>query len=201
MTRYYLHKHYISAAAVAAGSLFEPYFATLYDMMRRAMHLTDKNELILRARATECVGLAVQAIGGAARPFIPEAMEAALAGLSLDCAELKEFSYGFFSNIAEAIKADFAVYLSPVMGPIWASCESSDGITATSSSSNPLLGEIEADEYEDEDVSIRTSFLDEKASAAHAIGMLASTIGAAFLPYPIREIISLLALTEKHAYG
>lgn len=68
---------------------------------------------------------------------------------------------------------------------IWASCDSADGITTVpSADSSLLMGELEEDEQDDDvDVSVRTSFLDEKASAAHAIGVLALHTGAAFLPY------------------
>lgn len=104
-------------------------------MMQGALQLTDKSQLILRARATECIGLAIHAVwkkhtylliphlfvfflkkvGPSARQFVPEAMNLALAGLNEEFAELKEFTYGFFSNIAEAVTTDFAPYLPVVM--------------------------------------------------------------------------------------
>jgi hypothetical protein len=51
-----------------------------------------------------------------------------------------------------------------------------------------VLDQIEGLEEDESDPSlnlhVRTAFLDEKASACHAIGVFAEQVGAAFVPYP-----------------
>lgn len=71
--------------------------------------------LVLRARATECVGLCALAVGDAAKGVVNEAMTLALTGLDLEFAELNEFTFGFFCNMSELLKGDFAQYLPVVM--------------------------------------------------------------------------------------
>ncbi len=72
-------------------------------------------KLILRARATECVGLSALAVGQMAKSIVNEAMSLATQGLALEFAELNEFTFGFFCNIAELLKGEFAFFLPAVM--------------------------------------------------------------------------------------
>lgn len=71
--------------------------------------------LVLRARATECVGLCALAVGEPAKRVVHEAMTLALSGLELEFAELNEFTFGFFCNMSELLKGDFAQFLPTVM--------------------------------------------------------------------------------------
>ncbi len=56
--------------------------------------------------------------------------------------------------------------------------------------SQPSGLEVASDD-EDVDVSVRTSFLDEKSAACQAIGSFAVHTGAAFIPYVDKSIASL----------
>lgn len=68
-----------------------------------------------------------------------------------------------------------------------ASCESTDGITGVAEDDPHRSGQIEGIESDEEDEEyssyhVRTAFLDEKASAVHAIGMIAEHVGGQFAP-------------------
>lgn len=138
----------IASASVAAGTHFAPYFQSVFALMRSIMMHTGmsilivpshhglcnntllpglgdaepEKKLILRARATECVGLAALAVGDPAKVVVHEAMTLAMLGLELDFAELNEFTFGFFSNIAELLKLDFVNYLPVVMPHVSVFC-------------------------------------------------------------------------------
>lgn len=82
----------------------------------------------------------------------------------------------------------FVPYLNIVVPILLASCESTDGITGIVASQDTVEGlEDDEDDEGDEiiDYHVRTAFLDEKASACHALGVLAEMTGSHFLPYPI----------------
>ena len=89
---------------MAAGEQFRPYFETVYGYMRVLLHQTGDAELLLRARAMECIGLMNLAVGRAhCEPVLHECTAAAISGLELDLPELREYTYGFFAQLAELI--------------------------------------------------------------------------------------------------
>ena len=55
----------IASVAMAAAEQFTPYFAQVYGLMRLLLAQTGEPELLLRARAMECVGLMNLAVGRA----------------------------------------------------------------------------------------------------------------------------------------
>src|SRR4051812_19868246 len=87
-------------------------------MMKQLMSSDDESTLVLRCRATECAGLIASAIGREAfevvfseisltyvKPYIKEFMDMGLRGCALEEQhELREYTYGFFANVAEILK-------------------------------------------------------------------------------------------------
>lgn len=63
---------------------------------------------------------------------------------------------------------------------IWEACQSTDGIIPAATQQGL---EIAGDEDDDIDVSVRTSFLDEKSAACQAIGSFANHARVNFVPY------------------
>jgi len=194
----------ISSTAAAAGKAFLPFSNTLLAMMKQLMSSDDESTLVLRCRATECAGLIASAIGREAfEPYIKEFMDMGLRGCALEEQhELREYTYGFFANVAEILKADFAPYLPIVIPFLLASCDSTDGVVGVGDDDDDEDG-IEADEEEGGDVSltVRTAFLDEKSSACHNLGLIAQHVGAPFVPYIERIMQSFNTLTSYfHEY-
>eukprot|EP00026_Physarum_polycephalum_P001374 Phypoly_transcript_01375.p1 GENE.Phypoly_transcript_01375~~Phypoly_transcript_01375.p1 ORF type:complete len:1095 (+),score=165.56 Phypoly_transcript_01375:41-3286(+) len=183
----------ISSATVAAGPLFVPYFGAVYELMRTMMMATGlgatepEKIIVVRARATECIGLCALAVGEPAKGIVHDAMSLALAGLELGFSELNEFTFGFFCNFCELLGADFVNYLPVVMPHIWKACESSDGIFPTAKTQL----EVEGDDEEPLDVSVRTSFLYEKSAACQAIGSFAIHVKVGFIPFVDQSIAVL----------
>jgi hypothetical protein len=65
-------------------------------------------------------------------------------GLALDSNEVREYTYGAFSNIATILKEDFAPLAVSVMPKLLLSCDSEDGIDVLKSADafNGIAGEI-----------------------------------------------------------
>lgn len=55
-------------------------------------------------------------------------MRICMQGLSLDSNEIREYTYGAFSNIASILKADMAPLAVAIMPKLLLSCDSEDGI-------------------------------------------------------------------------
>ena len=214
----------LASVAMAAQDKFIPYFEPLYSLIRVLLHTTAESDLSLRARAMEWLGLANLAVGRAVcEPVIAECTACALAGLELEDAEqLREYTYGFFAQLADLIKAEIAPVLPTLVPRMLKSLENEDIIAgmgdegggglkaiAAALSRAPAGGEdgdpADADESGDESgdeengghsLSIRTALLDEKASAANAIGECAKHAGAAYAPYVEKSLEALLNAAE-----
>ncbi len=212
----------LASVAMAAADKFTPYFEGVYSLVRVLLTVTGEKELLLRARAMECLGHMNLAVGRqVCEKVLPEVTQAALAGLELDEAELREYTYGFFAQLAELLGAEFAPLLPQLMPRLLTSLESDDAIDFGNEGEKGGLRGIAAalsrgpdgdgdgadddDDLDDDDddddgpgggLSIRTALLDEKAAAAHCIGACAKHVGAPFLPYVERCLPSLQSQTE-----
>ncbi|KAJ6804510.1 putative importin subunit beta-4 isoform X1 [Iris pallida] len=182
----------IGSVAAAAEQAFLPYAEKVLEMMKSFLVLTNDEDLVSRARATELVGIVAMAVGRTRmEPIIPPFIEAALSGFALDFSELREYTHGFFSNIAEILDDGFTQYLPHVVPLAFSSCNLDDGsavdIDDCDSVDNGFGGvssdEDTCDEPRVRNISVRTGVLDEKAAATQAIGLFALHTKASYAPY------------------
>ncbi|KAJ6772417.1 IMPORTIN BETA [Salix koriyanagi] len=125
-------------------------------------------------------------------PILPPFMEAAISGFGLEFSELREYTHGFFSNVAEIMDDSFTQYLPHVVPLAFASCNLDDGsavdiIESDDENINGFGGVSSDDEAHDEprvrNISVRTGVLDEKAAATQALGLFALHTKSSFAPY------------------
>eukprot|EP00898_Chlorokybus_atmophyticus_P005187 jgi/Chlat1/566/Chrsp103S01005 len=196
----------IASTASAAGELFQRYAGEVLPLLSDLMRSEKDDLLRLRARATDCAGILAVAVGRqAAQPLVAPFMQAALQamsvsdvqGFNLDYSELREYTYTFFSNMAQLLESDFAQYLPVVIPHVLNSCNLDDGAMFQFGSDD----DDDEDEDDDEDdkhgrnLSIRTGVLDEKSAATHALGSFAEHVGAAMVPF----FPQVLPVIQKHA--
>ncbi|KAF8411764.1 hypothetical protein HHK36_004322 [Tetracentron sinense] len=198
----------IGSVAAAADQAFIPYAEGVLEMMKNFMVLTNDEDLCSRARATELVGITAMAVGRTRmEPILPPFVEAAISGFGLDFSELREYTHGFFSNVAEIMGDGFVQYLPHVVPLAFSSCNLDDGSAVDIDESdgdeniNGFGGVSSDDEAHDEprvrNISIRTGVLDEKAAATQAIGLFALHTKNSYAPY-LEE--SLKILTRHSGY-
>jgi len=139
----------------------------------------------------------------------------AFQGLQLQLPELREYTYGFFAQLAEVLGAELAPLLPTLLPFALKSLDDNDtmfwdGAAETGASAVAKLFEGKAaaggsdddDDVDDDDddddspLTVRTAMLDEKAAAAHCIGACAQHLKAAFLPYIQQVLPSLLAAND-----
>jgi importin-4 len=207
----------ISVAAAAADADFMPYAKPVIELCRRAMSQQSKQLVVLRARATECIGITAVSIGRSSMaPVIEGFLKLALQGLKHKQAhELREYTWTMFSNFAIMLGADIAPYLRTIVPIVIDSCLSDAGILArvddvggvgaaaaaassSSSSSSPAksLSDLTADDKLD-GITVRESFVDEKTSACQSLGVFAANVGVAFLPW-LEDAINTLLTARRY---
>ncbi|XP_058215824.1 uncharacterized protein LOC131326928 [Rhododendron vialii] len=191
----------IGSVASAAERSFIPYAERVLELMKIFMVLTKDEDLRSRARATELVGIIAMSVGRKRmEPILPPFIEASIAGFGLEFSELREYTHGFFSNIAEILDDGFAQYLPHVVPLAVSSCNLDDGSAVDIDESedenvNGFDGVSSDDEAHDEprvrNISIRTGVLDEKAAATQALGLFALHTKSSFAPY-LEESLKIL---------
>lgn len=190
----------IGSVAAAAEQAFTPYAEKVLEMMKGFMVLINDEDLCARARATEVVGIVAMAVGRARiEAILPPFIEASISGFGLDYSELREYTHGFFSNVAEILGDSFTQYLRHVVPLVFSSCNLDDGsavdIDDADSIENGFGGVSSDDDVNDEprvrNISVRTGVLDEKAAATQAIGFFALHTKSAYAPY-LEESLKIL---------
>ncbi|VAH89037.1 unnamed protein product [Triticum turgidum subsp. durum] len=193
-------KSAIGSVAAAAEQAFIPYAEKVLEMMKGFMVLTKDEDLCARARATEVVGIVAMAVGRTRmEAILPPFIEAAISGFGLDYSELREYTHGFFSNVAEILDDSFSQYLPHVVPLAFSSCNLDDGsavdIDDADGVDNGFSGVSSDDDDDDEprvrNISVRTGVLDEKAAATQAIGFFALHAKSAYAPY-LEESLKIL---------
>ncbi|XP_057528872.1 uncharacterized protein LOC130807617 isoform X2 [Amaranthus tricolor] len=192
----------IGSVASAADEAFLPYAERVLELMKNFMVLTNDEDLCSRARATELVGIVAMSAGRARmESVLPPYVEAAIKGFELEFSELREYTHGFFSNVAEILDDGFVNYLSHVVPLAFSSCNLDDGSAVDIDESDDdenvhgFGGVSSDDEAHDEprvrNISIRTGVLDEKAAATQALGLFALHTRRFYEPY-LEETIKIL---------
>lgn len=192
----------IGSVASAAEQAFIPFAERILELMKTFIVLINDEDLCSRARATELVGIIAMSVGRVRmEPILPPFIEAAISGFGLEFSELREYTHGFFSNVAEILDEGFAQYLPHVVPLAFSSCNLDDGSAVDIDDSDEdenisgFGGVSSDDEAHDEprvrNISIRTGVLDEKAAATQALGLFALHTKSSFAPY-LEESLKIL---------
>ncbi|XP_044490164.1 importin-4 [Mangifera indica] len=191
----------IGSVAAAAEHAFIPYAERVLELLKTFMVLTHDEDLRARARATELLGIVAMSVGRERmEPILPPYIEAAISGFGLEFSELREYTHGFFSNVAEILDDGFKQYLPHVVPLVFSSCNLDDGSAVDIDDSDDEningFGGVSSDDeahYEPRvrNISIRTGVLDEKAAATQALGLFALHTKSSYAPY-LEESLKIL---------
>ncbi|KNC54208.1 HEAT repeat family protein [Thecamonas trahens ATCC 50062] len=169
----------IGMLAVSVGPAFAPYFEPTMDLMIEIIGLTDNDSINLRARAIEAIGGVAQACGlEAFAPYLDAVMTNAFEGLKLEFCRLREHTYSFFGRVATLMGQEFGKYVDDVLPILYAICKAPDMAVFT----GDVFVDTGDDDYDD-DFEVPQDAQDEKGSAAYCIGVIATAMGPAFLPF------------------
>lgn len=187
----------LSALAEAADRAFLPYYPKTMELVQAMMNL-DKNEhLSLRCRATECAGILATAAGKEVfQPVAELLVHLACEGMKLEDCELREYTHGFFANVAECLGSDFKKYLPLAVPLASASCLSDEGLVFYKETGEDIAGITEDSEFAQTNVGAPEAYFDEKSSATRALGEFAKHTGADFMPYLPKTMEVLVEMSK-----
>jgi len=174
----------LSSLVEMAEERFAPFFEPVMVMMKRWMNITDRDKLMVRARATECVGSLASAIKAEIFiPHIPEVMTIALSGLPLQHDELREFIFGFFEHFVTVFAPEWtAPYVDTIMPYLLSTAKSSEGIEANEEDEFNL--NLEEDKVGEEfDYHAVANAMSEKSAALSCLGKIAEVHSQQFAKY------------------
>ncbi|RNF27530.1 uncharacterized protein Tco025E_00180 [Trypanosoma conorhini] len=107
----------ISSLAITRSPSFQAHATQCLELLKTPLTMTSPETILLRAKATEAVGIVANAIGKETfMPFLPFFIERVADNFHTRQAELREESFGFLSNLCETLRADFMPYLSDSIG-------------------------------------------------------------------------------------
>ncbi len=186
----------VGSIAVALGPLFVKYLGPVVAMLKTFMNVRVEELLEVRGRACEvagCVANAVtrQVIGD---PTLQEFSRLAFDGLSIVSDQhqfaLRTAIYGYFTNLASVLGADFMPLLQQLYPYIMATITSDEGVVGeTAGNSNGLESLVEAGDDGEEggeegftegdkvNFSFRIPFVEEKKVAVMLVGSLGLALG------------------------
>lgn len=160
----------------------------ILELLTSAVSMTDPSQIPLRARATETVGVVAVAMGMPAFApycdvFIPHVVE----NFQSDNPVLREYSFGFLSNLCEVLREGFLPYLD---GAVESAVQTIEEDRAIYTNQHLLAGQPEMnfqveddgadsgaeEEAEEIHMRVRTADVEEKSAAVYSIGVFAETL-------------------------
>ena len=182
----------LAAVADATESRFGAFYGELMPALAHLLaHATQPGQRLLRAKALECASLVALAVGGDTfaphAPGLIQVMQTLQNGPFDGDDPMPQYLLQAWARLAKCMKAAFAPYLGAVMPPLLAAAGAKVDIT--------VCGDGEVDEDGDEDgdvqyihagdkvVSVKTSALEDKATAVSMLCCYADVMQAHLLPY------------------
>ena len=101
----------LSAIVEMAEESIAPYFSPIMEVMKKWMVITDKKQIMIRARATECVATLASVQKELFLPHFTDCINIVLSGLQLDNAELRVFIYGYCEHMARLYTEQLTPYV------------------------------------------------------------------------------------------
>eukprot|EP00899_Mesostigma_viride_P014218 jgi/Mesvir1/22798/Mv14182-RA.3 len=181
----------LAAVADCAQGSFEKYFEAVMPFLKNILiHATDKTHRILRAKSMECISLVGMAVGK--DKFRAEAKQVMDVLVSLQSTEMDDddptasYMLQAWARLCKCLGQEFLPYMPIVMPPLMRSVQLKPDVTIT---------DADSDDEEDEDdevetirigskrIGIRTSVLEEKATACNMLCCYANELKEGFFPW------------------
>eukprot|EP00921_Rhytidocystis_pertsovi_P007714 GHVQ01012772.1.p1 GENE.GHVQ01012772.1~~GHVQ01012772.1.p1 ORF type:complete len:1081 (-),score=182.94 GHVQ01012772.1:633-3875(-) len=163
----------IGAAAAAAEMEFSTYSMECLTLLRDILAHDGASEDVTaaKAKAAECVGAIAVAIENEFEQHMDGFMNLVFKNVdTLDSHQVRRSAFLFFSSTAQCSKDGYVNYLEKTMVYVFASMLSNDGVEKPT---NGSLGESAADsDDEDDDLNVRTGYLDELETAVGCLETL-----------------------------
>ncbi|KAG8387370.1 hypothetical protein BUALT_Bualt02G0014300 [Buddleja alternifolia] len=182
----------LASVADSSQEHFQKYYDAVMPYLKAILvNATDKSNRMLRAKAMECISLVGMAVGK--EKFKEDAKQVMEVLMSLQGSEMEtddpttSYMLQAWARLCKCLGQDFLPYMSVVMPPLLQSAQLKPDVTISSADSDE---EIDSDDESmetitlgDKRIGIKTSVLEEKATACNMLCCYADELKEGFYPW------------------
>ncbi|CAN6454217.1 unnamed protein product [Victoria cruziana] len=183
----------LASVADSSQEHFQKYYDAVMPYLKAILiNATDKSNRMLRAKSMECISLVGMAVGK--DRFRDDAKQVMEVLMSLQGSQMESddptISYMLqaWARLCKCLGQDFLPYMSVVMPPLLHSAQLKPDVTITSADSDGDIDDEDDDSIEtitlgDKRIGIKTSVLEEKATACNMLCCYADELKEGFYPW------------------
>ncbi|VAI01412.1 unnamed protein product [Triticum turgidum subsp. durum] len=193
----------LASAADSSQEHFQKYYDAVMPYLKAIlMNATDKSSRMLRAKSMECISLVGMAVGK--QKFRDDAKQVMEVLMSLQGSHMEaddpitSYMLQAWARLCKCLGQEFLPYMSVVMPPLLQSAQLKPDVSVTSAGED---GESDDDGVEtitlgDKRIGIRTSLLEEKATACSMLCCYADELKEGFFPWIDQVATTLVPLLK-----
>ncbi|XP_043691387.1 importin-5 [Telopea speciosissima] len=183
----------LASVADSSQEHFQKYYDAVMPYLKAILiNATDKSNRMLRAKSMECISLVGMAVGKEKfRDDAKQVMEVlmALQGSQMETDDpTTSYMLQAWARLCKCLGQDFLPYMSVVMPPLLQSAQLKPDVTITSADSDDDIDQSDDESIEtitlgDKRIGIKTSVLEEKATACNMLCCYADELKEGFYPW------------------
>lgn len=188
----------LSSIAQTQCPAFGQFSEQILSLLREPMSMETTHPSLLRAKATEAIGIIALAMGRERyQPYFDFFMGKVVENLQSTRAELREQAFGFLANMCELLREDFAPFLNDSVAAALNSITSDNARyenkhllaqaaqihLGTDDTADDVEESEEDDDAEEIHMRVRTADVEEKSSAVYAIGVFADVLRVEYFSF------------------
>ncbi|KAL6195024.1 hypothetical protein ACLB2K_030646 [Fragaria x ananassa] len=183
----------LASVADSSQEHFQKYYDAVMPYLKAILvNATDKSNRMLRAKSMECISLVGMAVGK--EKFRDDAKQVMEVLMSLQGSQMEtddpttSYMLQAWARLCKCLGQDFLPYMSVVMPPLLQSAQLKPDVTITSADDNSAVDDSDDDSMEtitlgDKRIGIKTSVLEEKATACNMLCCYADELKEGFFPW------------------
>ncbi|XP_021714948.1 importin-5-like [Chenopodium quinoa] len=183
----------LASVADSSQEHFQKYYDAVMPYLKAILvNATDKSNRMLRAKAMECISLVGMAVGK--EKFRDDAKQVMEVLMSLQGSQMEaddpttSYMLQAWARLCKCLGQDFLPYMSVVMPPLLQSAQLKPDVTITSADSDNDIEDSDDESMEtitlgDKRIGIKTSVLEEKATACNMLCCYADELKEGFYPW------------------
>ncbi|XP_066371254.1 uncharacterized protein [Miscanthus floridulus] len=196
----------LASAADSSQEHFQKYYDAVMPYLKAIlMNATDKSNRMLRAKSVECISLVGMAVGK--QKFKDDAKQVMEVLMTLQGSQMEaddpitSYMLQAWARLCKCLGQDFLPYMSVVMPPLLQSAQLKPDVSVTSAGPEDENGESDDEGVEtitlgDKRIGIRTSLLEEKATACNMLCCYADELKEGFFPWIDQVTTTLVPLLK-----
>nr|AAX95644.1 HEAT repeat, putative [Oryza sativa Japonica Group] len=196
----------LASAADSSQEHFQKYYDAVMPYLKSIlMNATDKSNRMLRAKSMECISLVGMAVGK--QKFKDDAKQVMEVLMTLQGSQMEaddpitSYMLQAWARLCKCLGQDFLPYMNVVMPPLLQSAQLKPDVSVTSAGPEDENGESDDEGVEtitlgDKRIGIRTSLLEEKATACNMLCCYADELKEGFFPWIDQVATTLVPLLK-----